>query len=107
MLACLPDDPGRDDAVAAMKAAGARSVELVDFDAVDTESHPKVIEQCFADGDIDVAIVAFGLLGTPKSCGRTSARRCRSPRSTTPRRFRWACCWPRKCAPRASARSSQ
>ncbi|KAA1245304.1 decaprenylphospho-beta-D-erythro-pentofuranosid-2-ulose 2-reductase [Mycobacterium simiae] len=63
MLACLPDDPGRDDAVTAMKAAGARSVELINFDAVATESHPKVIEQAFAGGDIDVAIVAFGLLG--------------------------------------------
>lgn len=63
LLACLPDDPGRDDAVAQMKAAGARSVELIDFDAVDTDSHPKVIDQAFAGGDVDVAIVAFGLLG--------------------------------------------
>jgi decaprenylphospho-beta-D-erythro-pentofuranosid-2-ulose 2-reductase len=67
VLACLPDDPGRDDAVAQMKAAGAREVELIDFDAVETETHPKVIEQCFSGGagprDIDVAIVAFGLLG--------------------------------------------
>lgn len=63
VLACLPDDPGRDDAVAQMKAAGAKEVELIDFDAVDTDSHPKVIEQAFAGGDVDVAIVAFGLLG--------------------------------------------
>jgi decaprenylphospho-beta-D-erythro-pentofuranosid-2-ulose 2-reductase len=63
VLACLPDDPGRDDAVAEMKAAGARSVELIDFDAVETETHPKVIEEAFAGGDVDVAIVAFGLLG--------------------------------------------
>jgi decaprenylphospho-beta-D-erythro-pentofuranosid-2-ulose 2-reductase len=63
VLACLPDDPGRDDAVAQMKAAGAREVEVIDFDAVDTDSHPQVIEQAFAGGDIDVAIVAFGLLG--------------------------------------------
>ncbi|MGB8506017.1 decaprenylphospho-beta-D-erythro-pentofuranosid-2-ulose 2-reductase [Mycobacterium sp.] len=67
VLACLPDDPGRDDAVAQMKAAGAREVEVIDFDAVDTGSHPKVIEHAFADRDgprdIDVAIVAFGLLG--------------------------------------------
>jgi decaprenylphospho-beta-D-erythro-pentofuranosid-2-ulose 2-reductase len=67
VLACLPDDPGRDDAVAQMKAAGAREVELIDFDAVETETHPRVIEQCFNGGagprDIDVAIVAFGLLG--------------------------------------------
>ncbi|OBI95270.1 decaprenylphospho-beta-D-erythro-pentofuranosid-2-ulose 2-reductase [Mycobacterium asiaticum] len=63
VLACLPDDPGREDAVAQMKAAGAPSVELIDFDAVDTDSHPKVIDEAFGNGDIDVAIVAFGLLG--------------------------------------------
>jgi decaprenylphospho-beta-D-erythro-pentofuranosid-2-ulose 2-reductase len=66
VLACLPDDPGRDDAVAQMKAAGAKSVQLIDFDAVDTDSHPKVIDAAFAGAgprDIDVAIVAFGLLG--------------------------------------------
>ena len=64
VLAALPDDPGRDDAVAQMTNAGARSVELIDFDAVDTESHPKVIDAAFMPaGTIDVAIVAFGLLG--------------------------------------------
>ena len=68
ILAAMPGDPGRDAAVAQMKAAGAKSVELIDFDAVDTESHPKVIDAAFKDGvggpgDIDVAIVAFGLLG--------------------------------------------
>ena len=46
-----------------MKAAGAKSVEWIDFDGVDTESHPKVIDAAFAGGDVDVAIVAFGLLG--------------------------------------------
>jgi decaprenylphospho-beta-D-erythro-pentofuranosid-2-ulose 2-reductase len=66
VLACLPDDPGRDDAVAQMKAAGARSVELIDFDCVDTESHPKVIDEAFSGGDVDVAIVAFGILGDPE-----------------------------------------
>ena len=63
VLAALPDDPGRADATAQMNGAGARSVELIDFDAVDTASHPNVIEEAFAGGDIDVAIVAFGLLG--------------------------------------------
>jgi decaprenylphospho-beta-D-erythro-pentofuranosid-2-ulose 2-reductase len=63
LLAAMPDDPGRDGAVAQMKAAGARSVELIDFEALQTDTHPKVIEQAFADGDVDVAIVAFGLLG--------------------------------------------
>lgn len=61
VLACLPGDPGRDDAVSEMKAAGAKSVELIDFDALDTDSHPQVIDAAFADGDIDVAIVAFGM----------------------------------------------
>jgi decaprenylphospho-beta-D-erythro-pentofuranosid-2-ulose 2-reductase len=63
ILAAMPDDPGRDDAVAQMKAAGAPDVEMIDFQALDTETHPDVIEQAFARADVDVAIVAFGLLG--------------------------------------------
>src|SRR6476620_5262831 len=63
VLAALPDDPGREDAVTKMKAAGAKSVEVLDFDAVDTASHPAVIDAAWAGGDIDVTIVAFGLLG--------------------------------------------
>src|SRR5882757_3620109 len=68
VLTALPDDPLRDNSVAQMQAAGAKSVEVIDFDAIDTESHPKVIDAAFKDGvggprDIDVAIVAFGLLG--------------------------------------------
>jgi decaprenylphospho-beta-D-erythro-pentofuranosid-2-ulose 2-reductase len=63
VLACMPDDPGRDDAVSQMKAAGAKSVELIDFEATNPDSHPKMIEQAFANGDIDVAVVAFGVLG--------------------------------------------
>jgi decaprenylphospho-beta-D-erythro-pentofuranosid-2-ulose 2-reductase len=69
LLAAMPDDPGRDDAVAQMKAAGARSVELIDFEATDNDSHPKMIDRAFREGvgggsrDVDVAIVAFGLLG--------------------------------------------
>ena len=63
LLAAMPDDPLRDDAVAQVEAAGARSVELIDFEATDTDSHPKMIDAAFAGGDVDVAIVAFGLLG--------------------------------------------
>src|ERR1700736_6093320 len=63
VLADLPDHPRKDEAVAQMKAAGAKSVEWIDFDGVDTEGHPKVIDAAFAHGDVDVAIVAFGLLG--------------------------------------------
>jgi decaprenylphospho-beta-D-erythro-pentofuranosid-2-ulose 2-reductase len=67
VLAAMPNDPARDAAVAQMKAAGARSVELIDFEATDPDTHPKTIEAAFnaggAGGDIDVAIVAFGILG--------------------------------------------
>src|SRR6185369_13567354 len=65
VLADLPNHPKRDDAIAQMKAAGAKSVDWVDFDGTDTDSHPKVIDEASGDGarDIDVAIVAFGLLG--------------------------------------------
>src|SRR5246127_3168607 len=63
LLAAMPGDPGREAAVAQMKAAGARSVELIDFEATDTDSHPKMIDAAFTGGDVDVAIVAFGLLG--------------------------------------------
>jgi decaprenylphospho-beta-D-erythro-pentofuranosid-2-ulose 2-reductase len=63
VLAAMPEDPGRDAAVAQMEAAGAKSVEMLDFEATDPGSHPKLIEQAFANGDVDVAIVAFGILG--------------------------------------------
>jgi decaprenylphospho-beta-D-erythro-pentofuranosid-2-ulose 2-reductase len=42
--------------------AGATVVTLP-FDAADTASHPATIEKAFADGDIDLTLVAFGVLG--------------------------------------------
>jgi len=63
ILAALPGDPGRQDAVAQVTRAGANSVTLIDFDALETAGHPAVIDECFDAGDVDVAIVAFGLLG--------------------------------------------
>jgi decaprenylphospho-beta-D-erythro-pentofuranosid-2-ulose 2-reductase len=66
ILADLPNHPKRDEAIAAMKAAGAKSVEWIDFDAVLNDTHPAVIDGAWGlddPKDIDVAIVAFGLLG--------------------------------------------
>ncbi|MCV7226123.1 decaprenylphospho-beta-D-erythro-pentofuranosid-2-ulose 2-reductase [Mycolicibacterium komossense] len=63
VLADLPNHPRRDEAIATMEAAGAKSVEWLDFDGVDTASHPELIDNAWAAGDVDVAIVAFGLLG--------------------------------------------
>ncbi|KWX66407.1 decaprenylphospho-beta-D-erythro-pentofuranosid-2-ulose 2-reductase [Mycobacterium sp. NAZ190054] len=63
VLADLPGHPRKDAAIEQMRAAGAKSVDWIDFDALDTEKHPEVIEAAWRDGDIDVAVVAFGLLG--------------------------------------------
>ncbi|MBT0567551.1 decaprenylphospho-beta-D-erythro-pentofuranosid-2-ulose 2-reductase [Williamsia sp. CHRR-6] len=63
ILATVPGDPAAPAAVETMKAAGASSVETIDFDALAFDTHPEVIGKAFAGGDIDVAIVAFGLLG--------------------------------------------
>jgi decaprenylphospho-beta-D-erythro-pentofuranosid-2-ulose 2-reductase len=41
-------------------------VTEVDLDARDHESHAATIEQAFGGGDIDIAVIAFGLLGDPE-----------------------------------------
>src|ERR1700712_1819790 len=74
VLAALPDDPGRDAAVAQLTNAGARSVEVIDFDAVATDTHPAVLDEAFKGGDIDVAIVAFGLLGDAEELWQNQAK---------------------------------
>ncbi|QZT60209.1 MULTISPECIES: decaprenylphospho-beta-D-erythro-pentofuranosid-2-ulose 2-reductase [Mycolicibacterium] len=63
VLADLPDHPRKDAAVEQMRAAGAKAVDWIDFDALDTDNHAKVIDTAWRDGDVDVAVVAFGLLG--------------------------------------------
>ncbi|VEG38130.1 short-chain dehydrogenase of uncharacterised substrate specificity [Mycolicibacterium flavescens] len=63
ILADLPNNPRKDEAIAAMTAAGAKSVEWIDFDGTDTAGHRAVIDKAWGGGDVDVAIVAFGLLG--------------------------------------------
>lgn len=51
------------DAAADRLARQGAEVEPVDFDARDTGSHREVVELAAAGGDIDVAVVAFGVLG--------------------------------------------
>ncbi|MBI1349507.1 MAG: decaprenylphospho-beta-D-erythro-pentofuranosid-2-ulose 2-reductase [Actinomycetales bacterium] len=55
--------PALDEAVAALTAAGVGGVESVAFDARDTASHDSVINGVFDAGDIDVVLLAFGVLG--------------------------------------------
>ena len=63
VLATVPGDTAAAAAVEQLKAAGASSVECIDFDARAPETHPDVIDKAFAGGDIDVSIVAFGIQG--------------------------------------------
>ncbi|HCB04148.1 MAG TPA: decaprenylphospho-beta-D-erythro-pentofuranosid-2-ulose 2-reductase [Nocardioides bacterium] len=61
VLAARPG-PRRDAAAARLGALG-HTVEALDFDATDTASHPALVEQAARAGDIDVSVVAFGVLG--------------------------------------------
>ncbi|MGI8536419.1 MAG: decaprenylphospho-beta-D-erythro-pentofuranosid-2-ulose 2-reductase [Mycobacteriales bacterium] len=47
-----------------LRAAGATRVHRVAFDADDTDSHSRVVKEVVATvGDLDVTVVAFGVLG--------------------------------------------
>jgi decaprenylphospho-beta-D-erythro-pentofuranosid-2-ulose 2-reductase len=53
-----------DEAVAAVLAAGASRVERLAFDADDTDTHEAFVAEAVSLlGDIDVVVLAFGLLG--------------------------------------------
>ncbi len=62
LLAARAGSPRVSGAVERLETAGAREVTVLDFDARDTDSHPGVLQQAF-EREIDVAVVAFGLLG--------------------------------------------
>jgi decaprenylphospho-beta-D-erythro-pentofuranosid-2-ulose 2-reductase len=44
-------------------APAALEVTLLDFDARDRATHAEVVREAFAAGDVDVALLAFGVLG--------------------------------------------
>ncbi|OBK36121.1 oxidoreductase [Mycobacterium sp. 1245111.1] len=53
-----------DEQVAAIRTAGAAAVACVEFDADDLESHGPLVASVIAEhGRIDIAVVAFGVLG--------------------------------------------
>ncbi|WP_406287553.1 decaprenylphospho-beta-D-erythro-pentofuranosid-2-ulose 2-reductase [Embleya sp. NBC_00896] len=51
-----------DTAADDLRGRGA-TVEVVAFDAAETDDHEKTIDEVFAAGDIDVVLLAFGVLG--------------------------------------------
>ena len=54
---------GLDAAVASLASQGIAGVTSIDFDATDTARHGAIINEVFDAGDIDVVILAFGVLG--------------------------------------------
>ncbi|KAA0919740.1 SDR family NAD(P)-dependent oxidoreductase [Dietzia sp. ANT_WB102] len=71
----LASRPGRDAAglAAPLLTAGAAAVEHVDFDADDLDSHAAVVEDIETRiGEIDVAVLAFGILGEQEVAERDS-----------------------------------
>jgi decaprenylphospho-beta-D-erythro-pentofuranosid-2-ulose 2-reductase len=64
--------PGRDQAVIELTGLGL-DVEELDFDAIDTDSHPTLIDQVASRRDIDVAVVAFGILGDEEAAWQEHA----------------------------------
>jgi decaprenylphospho-beta-D-erythro-pentofuranosid-2-ulose 2-reductase len=62
VLAARPSTD-RDSVAASLTQQGIAGVSVVDFDAADTASHDDLLERVVAAGDIDVVLVAFGVLG--------------------------------------------
>ena len=64
-------DPGSlDGDVEALRAAGAESVETIGFDADDPGTHERAVGAAFEGGDVDVVLVAFGVLGDQEALKR-------------------------------------
>jgi decaprenylphospho-beta-D-erythro-pentofuranosid-2-ulose 2-reductase len=60
-------DPRRSERFADELRRAGVTVELLTFDADDPASHRTVLEQAAAGGDLDVIVLAWGVLGAPQS----------------------------------------
>ncbi|GAA4611476.1 decaprenylphospho-beta-D-erythro-pentofuranosid-2-ulose 2-reductase [Saccharopolyspora hordei] len=63
ILADRPEEQERLDAAAEQLRATGSTVTVLHFDARKPETHAEVIDKAFADGDIDVTLIAFGIQG--------------------------------------------
>ncbi|MGZ4493081.1 MAG: decaprenylphospho-beta-D-erythro-pentofuranosid-2-ulose 2-reductase [Nocardioides sp.] len=61
VLAGRPGEP-RASAAAALEELGI-AVRVVDFEATDRSSYHPAVEAAFSSGDVDIALIAFGVLG--------------------------------------------
>lgn len=55
--------PGLDAAAADLTGAGIAGVTTEAFDATDTATHAEIINRVFDGGDVDIVLLAFGMLG--------------------------------------------
>lgn len=74
VLTTRPGGTAPEAAVARLQAAGAGKVDVVEFDATAFDTHAAVLDGVFAAGDVDVAIVAFGLLGEAEELWQDQAK---------------------------------
>lgn len=113
--------PGLDEAAGELRALGAE-VHTVDFDALDPAGHEDALGKVFAEGDVDMVLLAFGTLGDqarderdPQAAVRVAqtnytgavsaawSARARSRRRDT---ARWWCCRPWRASGPAARTSS-
>ena len=115
VAAASPHDRARGTRHRVARAAGRPScatrarerVETIAFDAFDTEQSSALVDDVFDRvGDIDLALLAFGVLGDQDEAERDSdAAVDIAQRRTTSARYRSACPSRSASAPRATARS--
>lgn len=72
VLAGRPSE--RLDAAAKKLTETGSTVSTVDFEATDTAAHPGILAKIFDEGDIDLTIVAFGLLGDAEEAWQQHAK---------------------------------
>jgi decaprenylphospho-beta-D-erythro-pentofuranosid-2-ulose 2-reductase len=64
VVLAVRDPDAATDALADLRERGATTAEAVAFDALDTAGHTKTIDEVFdRHGDIDLVVLAFGVLG--------------------------------------------
>jgi decaprenylphospho-beta-D-erythro-pentofuranosid-2-ulose 2-reductase len=73
ILGIQPGDELAGDTETVLRAAGAE-VHSLTFDATAFDTHPKVIEAAWLIADVDVAIVAFGMLGDAEQLWQDQAK---------------------------------
>lgn len=59
------DSDRRTEAADLLRSVGCR-VAVLDLDAEAPQTHAAVVEQAAQDGDVDIAVIAYGLLGNPE-----------------------------------------